>query len=136
MRTDRSSSGERFATRSSTPHNHLVPEVLDLQVVVDAQARQWLDSHPRAGGLVVDYDVHRCCGGGKICEVRIRPLSTEHQSNEYARGATADGMTVWIDPRAAARLPRRFGLTVRGVGRWKRLDLDLEPDQWGDLLWA
>ena len=40
------------------------------------------------------------------------------------------------DPRAAARLPERIGLTVRGGGPFRRLDLDLEPDQWGDLLYT
>lgn len=106
------------------------------QVDVDARAREWLESHPADGGLVIDFDVHRCCGGGKICEVRIHPRSTEPDAREYAHTTTPDGLPVLIDRRAAARLPRRFGLTVKGLGRWKRLDLQLDPDQWGELLWS
>jgi hypothetical protein len=32
-------------------------------------------------------------------------------------------------------LPSRFGLTVRGLGRLKHLDLDLAGEQWGTLLY-
>ena len=103
---------------------------------MDARAREWLDSHPAANGLVIEYDVHRCCGGGKICEVRIHPRSSERDSGEYTRAATADGMPVLIDRRAASRLPGRVGLTVKGIGRWKHLDLQLEPTEWGELLWT
>ena len=105
-------------------------------VEVDARAREFLESHPADDGLVIDYDVHRCCGGGKICEVRIHARSTETDSRVYERTTTPDGLPVLIDRRAASRLPQRFGLTVKGIGRWKRLDLQLEPDEWGDLLWA
>ena len=55
-----------------------------------------------------------------------------------ARGhlsALCDGTEVLIDPRAGARLPSRFGLTVRGIGPLKHLDLDLEGEQWGRLLY-
>jgi hypothetical protein len=48
----------------------------------------------------------------------------------------AGGPDFLIDPRAAARLPERIGLTVRGRGPFRRLDLDLEPEQWGDLLYT
>jgi len=47
-----------------------------------------------------------------------------------------DGTRFLIDRRAAARLPRRFGLTVRGFGRMKHLDLSLQGDQWGELLYT
>ena len=46
-----------------------------------------------------------------------------------------NGMKIAIDPRAAARLPSRFRLTVRGLGRFKHLDLDLTGEQWGALLY-
>jgi len=106
------------------------------EVDVDVQARRWLDTHPPTRTLVIDYDVHRCCGGGKICAVSVHPESSKDGSRQYARGITAAGMDVLIDPRAASRLPRRFGLTTSGVGRWKHLDLRLEPADWGELLWA
>jgi len=46
-----------------------------------------------------------------------------------------DGTKFLIDRRAAAKLPSRFGLTVRGLGRLKHLDLDLDGEQWGTLLY-
>jgi hypothetical protein len=46
-----------------------------------------------------------------------------------------NGTKFLIDRRAAAKLPPRFGLTVRGLGRLKHLDLDLKSEQWGTLLY-
>ena len=106
------------------------------QLDADARAREWLDLHPSANPRVVAYDVHRCCGGGRICQVRVRELSPKDDPAEYATGALDDGTKFLIDRRAAARLPLRFGLTVRGFGRLKHLDLDLEGEQWGDLLYS
>lgn len=105
-------------------------------VHIEPEARRWLESRPHTRGLVIDFDVHRCCGGGKICEVKVRPTTDEGPPREFVTGTTADGLSVSIDRRAAARLPQRFGLTVSGVGPWKHLDLRLEPEEWGDLLWA
>ena len=105
------------------------------ELEADATAQAWLDAHPSRGGWVVAYDVHRCCGGGKICSVNVRPFSSKDEAGEYAAGASDDGTRFLIDRRAAALLPPRFGLTVRGFRRWKHLDLELEPDQWGDLLY-
>jgi len=107
----------------------------DFQVQADAKARDWLDLHPAAGPRVVAYDVHRCCGGGKICQVNVRELSRKDNPEDFATGALEDGTEVLIDRRAAARLPDRFGLTVRGIGPLKHLDLDLEAEQWGTLLY-
>lgn len=105
------------------------------QLEADARARQWLDSHASTRPRVIAYDVHRCCGGGKICQVKVRELSREDDPNDYAVGAMDDGTTFLIDRRAAARLPARFGLTVHGLGRLKHLDLKLEGEQWGALLY-
>jgi hypothetical protein len=57
------------------------------------------------------------------------------QSRRVRVWALDDGTKFLIDPRAAARLPSRFGLTVRGLGRLKHLDLDLAGEQWGTLLY-
>jgi hypothetical protein len=84
---------------------------------------------------VISYDVHRCCGGGKICEVNFRERSAKDDPDEFATGSLADGTNFLIDRRAAVRLPSQFGLTVRGFGRFKHLDLDLDGDQWGKLLY-
>jgi hypothetical protein len=101
----------------------------------DPSARKWMDEHPSSAPRVIAYDVHRCCGGGKICQVTIRGLSARDDSNRFTPAALDDGTAVLIDRRAAVRLPSRFGLTVRGVGPLKHLDLDLDAGQWGTLLY-
>lgn len=105
------------------------------RVIVDDRARTWLDAH-HSPAWVVAYDVHRCCGGGKICQVSIRAMKDRDDPAQYATASMDDGTLLLLDRRAAARLPARFGLTVRGRGRWQRLDLGLDPDQWGDLLYS
>jgi hypothetical protein len=100
-----------------------------------ANVRAWLEGHPSAAPRVIAYDVHRCCGGGKICQVKVRELSRKDDPAQYATGVMDDGTRFLIDRRAAKRLPSRFGLTVRGLGRLKHLDLDLESEQWGTLLY-
>ena len=102
----------------------------------DAAARAWLESHRPAEPLVIAYETHRCCGGGRICQVKIRERSARDDAANFATGAADDGTTVLIDRRAAARLPAKFGLTMRGLGRWKHLDLVLDGEQWGDLLYT
>ncbi|HKW58483.1 MAG TPA: hypothetical protein VJR46_01825, partial [Candidatus Dormibacteraeota bacterium] len=77
----------------------------------------------------------RCCGGGKICQVSVREQSRHDQAETLASGALDDGTEFLIDRRAAARLPSRFRITVRGLGPLKHLDLDLEAEQWGTLLY-
>jgi hypothetical protein len=105
------------------------------QLEADAAVRQWLQAHPSAAPRVIAYDVHRCCGGGKICQVKVRELSQKDDPDRYATGVMDDGTKFLIDRRAATRLPSRFGLKVRGLGRLKHLDLDLEGEQWGNLLY-
>jgi len=107
----------------------------DFRLRADAKAREWLDLHPAAGLRVVAYDVHRCCGGGKICQVKVRQLSRKDNPDQFVTGALEDGTEVLIDRRAAARLPSRFRLTVRGMGPLKHLDLDLGAEQWATLLY-
>jgi hypothetical protein len=67
--------------------------------------------------------------------VTIRPKSQKDDPHQFATGALDDGTKFLIDRRAAARLPSRFGLTVRGLGPLKHLDLELEGEQWGALLY-
>ena len=102
---------------------------------VDARAREWLDLHPSGEPRVIAYEVHRCCGGGKICQVNVRELSRNDNPNEYAIVALEDGTKFLVDQRAASRLPSRFRLTARGKGPFKHLDLDLTGAQWGALLY-
>lgn len=105
------------------------------QLESNPTVRAWLQAHPSAAPRVIAYDVHRCCGGGKICQVKVRELSLKDDPGQYATGVMDDGTKFWIDRRAAARLPSRFRLTVRGLGRLKHLDLELEGEQWGTLLY-
>jgi hypothetical protein len=108
---------------------------LQFQLDADGGACQWLESHPSTQVRVIAYDVHRCCGGGKICQVKVRELSHKDDTAEFATGTLANGTRFLIDRKAAVRLPLQFRLTVRGVGRFKHLDLDLDAEQWGTLLY-
>jgi hypothetical protein len=108
--------------------------VAQIRITPDERAREWLAQH--IGSHVIAYDVHRCCGGGKICQVSVRRVSGRDTAEHFTAASLDDGTTVLVDRRAAERLPDHFGLTVRGVGALKHLDLELEPEQWGDLLYA
>lgn len=107
-----------------------------MEITADASARDWLDSHPTDEPQVIAYDVHRCCGGGAICRVSVRGLSRKDDTRSYVSATLQDGTTVLVDRRAAKRLPARFGLTVRGFGPMKHLDLALDGEQWGELLYT
>jgi hypothetical protein len=102
----------------------------------DAKAREWLQSHPSTKTRVIAYDVHRCCGGGKICLVTVRDMSETDDPKRFVAGSTEDGTRFLIDHKAAARLPVRFGLTVRGIGPLRHLDLDLGAKEWGTHLYG
>lgn len=101
----------------------------------DAKAREWLATHRSTMPRVIAYDIHRCCGGGRICEATVRDLSKTDDPNRFVAGSMEDGTRFLIDRRAAARLPVRFGLTVRGIGPLRHLDLDLQAEEWGTLLY-
>lgn len=103
--------------------------------MVDAGARAWLDSHPPAARRVLGYSVARCCGGGRICTVQVREQSRRDDVSGHTPVVFDDGTELLVDPRAAARLPSRFGLTVRGFGPLRHLDLVLDGEQWGRLLY-
>ncbi|HEV2033496.1 MAG TPA: hypothetical protein VGU71_04760 [Candidatus Dormibacteraeota bacterium] len=110
-----------------------MPDNEVLQVEADADVRAWLDSHPATEPRVIAYEVKRCCGGGRICNVRVRTRSRRDDVDKYL---TANLETHFlVDRRAAARLPSRFALTVRGLGPFRHLDLDLNGEQWGALLY-
>ncbi|HUE66988.1 MAG TPA: hypothetical protein VMP38_02320 [Candidatus Acidoferrum sp.] len=112
-----------------------MPPTTEFRLEADGKAREWLERHPSETPRLIAYEVHRCCGGGKICQVSVRGLSDKDNPDELASGVLADGTRFLIDRRAAARLPARFGLTVRGIGPLRHLDLDLEAEQWGTLLY-
>jgi hypothetical protein len=104
-------------------------------VEADAAARAWMEAHPSPGPLVLAFKVSRCCGGGRICTVQVREQSRKDDLSGHAPAEIGEGAKLLVDPRAAARLPKRFGLTVRGFGALKHLDLVLDGEQWGRLLY-
>jgi hypothetical protein len=110
--------------------------LLAFEVVADDQAGAWLVNHPSALTRVIRYDVHRCCGGGKLCRVTVRTVSRAERTADYISASLPDGSEILVDHRAAKRLPARFGLTVRGIGPFKHLDLDLSGEEWGELLYT
>lgn len=104
------------------------------EIRLDDEARGWVADHPSAT-WAIDYDVHRCCGGGKICEVNVRELRGDEGREGYVEAFSTEGSRFLIAPRAARRLPATLVLTIRGFRR-KHLDLILTGDQWGDLLYT
>jgi len=101
----------------------------------DTRAQEWLRTHTTGADRVIAYDVKRCCGGGKVCMVSVRERSPKDARRDFETAVLGDGTTLLVDRRAARRLPSRFGLTVRGVGPFRRLDLDLSGEEWGALLY-
>jgi hypothetical protein len=65
----------------------------------------------------------------------VRKASDKDHPAALATARLRDGSVIRLDLKAAARLPARFGLTVRGIGPLKHLDLDLDPEGWGRLLY-
>lgn len=101
----------------------------------DAAAGAWMAAHPSNSPRVISYEVHRCCGGGRLCEVRVREASKRDTGREHVAAEGPGGLVLLVDARAAARLPGRVGLTVRGTGPFRRLDLDLDGAGWAALLY-
>ncbi len=101
----------------------------------DVHAEEWIRAHATEQPRVVAYDVTRCCGGGKICSVTVRNQSSNDDRRDFVTAVLGDGTRLLVDRRAARRLPSRFGLTLRGLGPFKRLDLELSGEQWGALLY-
>lgn len=105
------------------------------RVDADQPAQAWMRAHATDEIRVIAYDVKRCCGGAKLCTVSVRELSPKDERREFATAVLGDGTRLLVDRRAARRLPSRFGLTVRGLGPFKRLDLALSGEEWGALLY-
>lgn len=94
----------------------LVSSRIAFEVEADTAARVWMDSHPSAEARVTSYKVTCCCGGGRICTVQVREQTRRDDVSRHAAVVLEGGTELRVDPRAAARLPPRFGLTVRGFG--------------------
>ncbi len=107
---------------------------------VDMSARRWLDDHQDVSRLFIAYMSSRaCCSGATVCDVRIRVnVDTARRSAASVRWTplgSIEGRDVLIDSRLIDRMPARAQLRVRGVGRFRRLDLDLSGEQWAELLY-
>jgi len=89
-----------------------MPANADFVVEVDVAARAWLDSHKSEGPRVITYDVHHCCGGGKICDVRVREAAHRADITNYAAAVSISSDGPWARSSEAPR-SRPFR---RGVG--------------------
>jgi hypothetical protein len=109
-------------------------------LTVDAPARRWLDEHRAVSRLFIAYMSSRaCCSGAEVCDVRIRVDAAASRratsTVTWVPLGSLEGRDVFIDSRLIDRMPASAQLGVRGVGRFRRLDLDLTGDQWADLLY-
>ena len=104
-----------------------------MEITLEAKAREWLAAKGWRA-LAVRYEAKRCCGGGKICLVRVEEQKGNGRESDV-RWQLPGGMEVSIDARAARRLPARFVLGLRGWGRFRHLEPALSGEQWGALLY-
>jgi hypothetical protein len=108
-------------------------------VSADQHARAWLEGHPEVSRLFIAFTSSRaCCSGARVCDVRIR---VDAESSRRSTPAVTwiplcrvEARDVLIDTRLIERMPAQARLTVRGVGPFRRLDLDLTGEQWAELL--
>jgi hypothetical protein len=106
------------------------------ELAFDERARAWLDRHPGEESLVIGFEVHRCCHGIGVCDVRMR---LEHPGERFRSRLVpigeVEGRAVLLDPRIVDAMPRHIPVTVGGVGPFRGLRLDLTGDEWGRLLY-
>lgn len=107
---------------------------LDFEIRLEDRARHWLETHPGQLPLVIAYSETRCCGGGRICDVRVR-IGKRAERYSLIRIGSVSGRDLMLDRRIARRLPQQLVLTVRGVGPLQALSLDLEGEEWARLLY-
>ena len=106
---------------------------------VDRKARTWLAEHPEVSRLFLTYMSSRaCCSGARVCDVRVRvdlESSRATGTTPWTLLGAVEGRDVLVDARLRAAMPAQARLTARGVGPFRRLDLDLTGEQWADLLY-
>src|SRR5712692_8865530 len=100
-----------------------------------AGAQAWIRNPSREQPREIAYAAKRCCCGGKLCTVSVRERRRSDDRRDFATAVLEDGTRLLVDRRAARRLPSRFRLTMRGLGPFRRLDLDLSGEEWGVLLY-
>jgi hypothetical protein len=113
------------------------PRLSEFALDLDDKALQWLEGHPSPDALVLAYTVTRCCGGTKVCDVRLRQeRRSDRASPRLLQVGTIQGRKVLIDSRIVALMPQRIQVTVRGFGPLRGLRLNLESEQWARLLYS
>jgi hypothetical protein len=111
-----------------------------VETSANREARAWLADHPEVSDLFITFMSSRaCCSGARVCNVRV---CVSAESSRRSNAATTwtmighvEGRAVQVDSRLIERMPRCVPLTVRGVGPFRRLDLDLTGEQWAELLY-
>jgi hypothetical protein len=106
----------------------------------DHQARQWLSEHPDTSRLYIAYMSSRaCCSGARVCDVRVRVETTMVQpavgGASWIKVGSMHGREVMLDSLLSDRMPGQIRFTQRGVGPFRRLDLDFSGEQWADMLY-
>lgn len=109
--------------------------ILGFEIELDDGAGEWLHRHPEVRRIVIAYEEHRCCGGGKICDIRLR-RAKRTEPRPLLRAGLVAGREVLVDRRIVGRLPSRLPIAIRGIGPWRGLTLGLDGEQWADLLYA
>jgi hypothetical protein len=107
----------------------------EFRVELDAPADDWIRRQPGTGPIVVAFSVARCCGGTKVCDVRVRLGMPTRGARTYTHIGTVGGRNLLVDSRIVRAMPRRIPITIRGLAR-KRLWLDFSGEEWGRLLYA
>jgi hypothetical protein len=109
--------------------------VSEFCVEPDTAAEEWLRRRSGHEPLVITFSVTRCCGGTKVCDVRVRIGAVRKPRTTYTHIGEVGGRELLLDSRIAATMPRRIPITVRGVAR-RHLELDLSGEDWARLLYA
>lgn len=110
-----------------------------VEISANGKARGWLDEHPEVSRLFITFMSSRaCCSGARVCDVRVRvDVASSRRANAAAwtEFGRVESREVLLDTRLIERMPAQVGLTVRGIGPFSRLDLDLSGEQWAELLY-
>jgi hypothetical protein len=109
-------------------------------LTLDVRARDWLSKHQKASRLYIAFMSSRaCCSGAQVCDVGVRVEARKSQpairSASWIRLGSVHGYEVMLDSRLADRMPSQIRFTRRGVGPFRRLDLDFSGEQWADMLY-
>jgi hypothetical protein len=106
------------------------------QIELDAHAQRWLDERASGQPILITFEVAHCCGGTRVCDVRVRVGQSARKCGPLAPIGTVAGREVLLDARILKTLPRRVPITVRGLPALRHLSLDLSGEQWGLLLYS